>query len=100
MMTGQKLNQWYRTAREATGKTQVQIANAMQWSPSKVMRIETGETGVSTSDAQALSKYLISTIETLPILPDGFNAETLQHNHNGLYIAKTQSQAKEDTPQF
>jgi transcriptional regulator with XRE-family HTH domain len=43
-----------RRAREATGRTQEQVADAMDWSLSKVIRIETGAVGVSTNDMKAL----------------------------------------------
>jgi transcriptional regulator with XRE-family HTH domain len=43
-----------RRAREATGRTQEQVADAMDWSLSKVIRIETGAVGVSTNDMRAL----------------------------------------------
>ncbi|OLB64050.1 MAG: hypothetical protein AUI10_12765 [Actinobacteria bacterium 13_2_20CM_2_72_6] len=47
-----------RTAREAKGLTQTQIAEAMEWSLSKVMRIENGDVNVSVSDLRALLAYL------------------------------------------
>lgn len=43
-----------RRARADTGLTQDQVANAMDWSLSKVIRIETGAVGVSTNDLRAL----------------------------------------------
>jgi transcriptional regulator with XRE-family HTH domain len=43
-----------RRAREASGRTQEQVAGAMDWSLSKVIRIETGAVGVSTNDMKAL----------------------------------------------
>src|SRR5690349_11768514 len=43
-----------RRAREASGRTQEQVADAMDWSLSKVIRIETGAVGVSTNDMKAL----------------------------------------------
>jgi|SRR2546430_12432882 len=47
-----------RTAREAKGLTQSQVAEAMEWSLSKVMRIESGDVSVSVSDLRALLPYL------------------------------------------
>lgn len=41
-------------AREAAGLTQKQVAEEMDWSPSKVIRIETGGVGISTSDLRQL----------------------------------------------
>lgn len=47
-----------RRAREAKGLTQGQVADEMEWSLSKVMRIEKGEVSVSVSDLRALLDYL------------------------------------------
>ncbi|WP_275413053.1 helix-turn-helix domain-containing protein [Rugosimonospora africana] len=47
-----------RRAREAKGLTQTQIADEMEWSLSKVMRIEKGEVNISVSDLRALLDYL------------------------------------------
>jgi transcriptional regulator with XRE-family HTH domain len=43
-----------RTAREAAGLTQEQVAQEMDWSLSKIIRIESGAVGVSPIDARAL----------------------------------------------
>jgi transcriptional regulator with XRE-family HTH domain len=43
-----------RRARDASGLTQEQVADAMDWSLSKVIRIETGGVGISTSDLRQL----------------------------------------------
>lgn len=43
-----------RRARDAAGFTQEQVAEAMDWSLSKVIRIETGGVGISTSDLRQL----------------------------------------------
>src|SRR6266545_966104 len=47
-----------RAARKAKGLTQTQVADAMDWSLSKVMRIESGEVNVSVSDLRVLLPYL------------------------------------------
>ena len=47
-----------RTARESKQLTQSQIARAMEWSLSKVMRIEKGEVNVSPNDLRVLLEYL------------------------------------------
>lgn len=47
-----------RDAREARGLTQGQVAEAMEWSLSKVMRIESGEVTVSPNDLRPLLGYL------------------------------------------
>ncbi|MER5401278.1 helix-turn-helix transcriptional regulator [Streptomyces sp. NPDC002599] len=43
-----------RRAREAAGLTQRQVADEMEWSPSKLLRIESGEVGVSVNDLRPL----------------------------------------------
>lgn len=43
-----------RRAREAAGMTQEQVAAAMEWSLSKVIRIEAGAVSISTTDVRAL----------------------------------------------
>jgi transcriptional regulator with XRE-family HTH domain len=47
-----------REAREAAGFTQTQVAEAMEWSLSKVMRIESGEVSVALNDLKALLAYV------------------------------------------
>jgi transcriptional regulator with XRE-family HTH domain len=47
-----------REAREAADITQVQVARAMEWSPSKVSRIENGDVTVTYADLRALLEYL------------------------------------------
>lgn len=47
-----------RRAREAAGLTQRQVADALEWSMSKVNRIESGEVTVSRTDLQALLRLL------------------------------------------
>ncbi len=47
-----------RRAREAQGLTQGQVAEEMEWSVSKVMRIESGEVTVSVNDLRPLLAYL------------------------------------------
>jgi transcriptional regulator with XRE-family HTH domain len=49
-----RLRNALRRARDAAGLTQEQVADAMDWSLSKVIRIETGGVGVSTSDLRQL----------------------------------------------
>jgi transcriptional regulator with XRE-family HTH domain len=46
-----------RKAREDAGHTQKRVAEDLGWSLSKVIRLETGATSVSTSDAMALIHY-------------------------------------------
>src|SRR5688572_13701384 len=47
-----------RKAREDAGFTQGQVAYALDWSLSKVQRIESGDVAVSTTDLLALLSYL------------------------------------------
>lgn len=46
-----------RRIREESGRTQKAVAEALGWSTSKVVRIETGAVAVSTSDVMALLHY-------------------------------------------
>ena len=49
-----KLRSAIRRAREASGLTQEQVATAMDWSLSKLIRIESGYVSISTNDVKAL----------------------------------------------
>jgi len=46
-----------RNAREAAGMTQRDVAKAMDWSQSKLIRIESGVVNISTNDLRALLSY-------------------------------------------
>lgn len=46
-----------RRARDAAGLRQADVAHAMDWSPSKVIRIERGDVNVSTNDLKALLNH-------------------------------------------
>src|SRR5437868_11748789 len=46
-----------RRARDAAGFRQTDVAKAMEWSPSKIIRIECGDVAVSISDLRALLNY-------------------------------------------
>jgi predicted transcriptional regulator len=50
----QKLRTELRDARRRVGLTQREVAAAMDWSPSKMLRIEAGAVGISTNDLRAL----------------------------------------------
>lgn len=52
-----RLRSELRKAREAAGKTQRETALAMDWSMSKLIRIETGDVRVSTNDLRAMLTY-------------------------------------------
>jgi transcriptional regulator with XRE-family HTH domain len=47
-----------RKAREEAGLTQEQVAGAMEWSPSKVIRIEAGTSRITPNDLKALLRHL------------------------------------------
>src|SRR3954447_8887894 len=47
-----------KDARNAKGDTQTDVAEAMEWSLSKVMRIENGEVTISQNDLRPLLSYL------------------------------------------
>lgn len=61
-----------RRARSETGLTQKQVADELGWSPSKLLRIENGQVGVSQTDLRALLGHYEVTdpelIKTLTIL--------------------------------
>jgi transcriptional regulator with XRE-family HTH domain len=46
-----------RDERKLAHLTQKQVAHAMDWSPSKMFRIETGSVGISVTDLRALLRY-------------------------------------------
>jgi transcriptional regulator with XRE-family HTH domain len=46
-----------RRARQEAGLTQEQVAEAMDWSLSKIIRIEAGNVGISTNDLKALLRH-------------------------------------------
>jgi transcriptional regulator with XRE-family HTH domain len=52
-----RLRSELRKAREAAAKTQRETAKAMDWSMSKLIRIETGDVRISTNDLRALVAY-------------------------------------------
>jgi len=52
-----RLRNELRNAREAAGKTQRDVAAAMDWSQSKLIRIESGAVNISTNDLRALLSY-------------------------------------------
>jgi transcriptional regulator with XRE-family HTH domain len=47
-----------REAREAAGRTQLEVAEEMEWSLSKVIRIENGDVSISPNDLRPLMSYL------------------------------------------
>jgi transcriptional regulator with XRE-family HTH domain len=46
-----------KRAREAAGMRQTDVAQEMEWSPSKIIRIERGDVSISTNDLKALLSY-------------------------------------------
>jgi transcriptional regulator with XRE-family HTH domain len=60
-----------RTAREASALTQEQVADRLNWSHSKVVRIESGTVGLSLTDLQALLRlFNVTEAETVARLED------------------------------
>lgn len=53
----QRLRAELRNSRKLANFTQKQVAHAMDWSLSKILRIESGAVGISTTDLQALLTY-------------------------------------------
>src|SRR5690348_14280042 len=53
-MQRRRLRTELRRARSEANLTQEQVAQAMDWSLSKIIRIETGAAGISTNDLKAL----------------------------------------------
>ncbi|MBM9509040.1 helix-turn-helix domain-containing protein [Actinacidiphila acididurans] len=57
----ERLRDRLKKARDAAGLTQREVAEALEWSPSKVVRIENGSVGVSITDARVLlSHYAVT----------------------------------------
>jgi transcriptional regulator with XRE-family HTH domain len=53
----QRLRSELRNERKLARLTQNQVARAMEWSPSKMLRIETGAVNISITDLRALLAY-------------------------------------------
>ena len=58
-----KLRSILRQLRESSGKTQIATAEAMSWSVSKLIRIESGSVSISVNDLRALLRYYDVTSE-------------------------------------
>lgn len=66
-----KLKGELRTARDAAGLTREAVAAALDWSLSKLVRIETGDQGVSVTDLQAMLRlYKVTDQSTIQELTD------------------------------
>lgn len=67
-----------RRAREAKQLTQGQVAEAMEWSLSKVMRIEKGDVNISPADLRVLLSYLDVTepVEVKRLMDDARTAHS------------------------
>ncbi|ADP78724.1 helix-turn-helix domain-containing protein [Pseudofrankia inefficax] len=61
-----RLRSELRKAREAAGKTQKAVAEEMDWSPSKLIRIETGLVNISTNDLRALLQSYDVSADRIP----------------------------------
>jgi transcriptional regulator with XRE-family HTH domain len=53
-----------KRAREMAALTQEEVARAMGWSPSKIIRIEGGQVSISINDLRALLNYYGATVKT------------------------------------
>ncbi|MGH3754093.1 MAG: helix-turn-helix domain-containing protein [Pseudonocardiaceae bacterium] len=56
-MQRRRLREELRRARDDAGFRQADVAHAMEWSPSKLIRIERGDVSVSTNDLKALLSH-------------------------------------------
>ena len=65
-----RLRNELRKAREAAGKTQRDVAKAMDWSQSKLIRIETGAVNISTNDLRALLNHYGTESDRIETLVD------------------------------
>ncbi|MFF4508013.1 helix-turn-helix domain-containing protein [Streptomyces sp. NPDC001401] len=64
-----RLRSELRQARKSAGLTQKSVADEMEWSPSKLLRIEAGEVGISVNDLRSLlALYEISDPGKISIL--------------------------------
>lgn len=54
LLPRRRLRAELRRARQASGLTQDQVAREMDWSPSKIIRIESASSGISANDLKAL----------------------------------------------
>jgi len=60
-----------RAARHEVGLTQKQVATRMDWSPSKMLRIEAGAVSISTTDLLAL-------LDCYPVIPADRKSELVE----------------------
>ena len=67
-----------RRIRQQTGETQEQVAAAMDWSLSKLIRIENGSVGISTNDLEVLLGHY-SFVVTTTYARDGPNSHHSPH---------------------
>lgn len=63
-----KVYTFLRNSRLKRGETQPSIARAMDWSPSKVTRVENGDVGISTNDLRMLLGHFEMSAETIETL--------------------------------
>src|SRR5688500_18514082 len=71
VLTRRRLRMELRRLREAAGLSLEQVARAMVWSTSKVVRIENGAVGISVNDTKALlTLYQATTPELISYLSE------------------------------
>jgi transcriptional regulator with XRE-family HTH domain len=88
-----RLRAGLRAARQAAGQTLEQVADSMEWSLSKVIRIESGSVGVSANDLRALlSLYGISNRDRVDELLDLARASRQSSRWSRQYKADITSQ--------
>lgn len=63
-----RLRNELRKARETAGQTQRDVAKAMDWSQSKLIRIETGAVNISTNDLRALLTHYGTDADRIEVL--------------------------------
>lgn len=86
-LSRRRLRSALREMREALEATQREVCEALDWSTAKLMRIEGGKTGVSTTDLRALlSHYQVTdkgTVATLTELARASRVPTLGNKYKG-----------------
>ncbi|MGV9575238.1 helix-turn-helix domain-containing protein [Streptomyces sp. NPDC003509] len=94
MFLRKKLSAALHSARARSGYSQLEVAEAMVWSLSKVMRVETGKVKISVTDLRALIDYYdISETEASELIQMAQQARRLPwwHEYRGLLSEGFQS---------
>ncbi|HEY3753798.1 MAG TPA: helix-turn-helix transcriptional regulator [Pseudonocardiaceae bacterium] len=87
-----KLRTELRQQRDALGLTQREVAEALDWSPSKLIRIEHGPVGISVTDVRALLQHYQVTdqqrVEVLVEMARASKKPAWWHKYRGVSSAK------------